>query len=107
MECHSVRHKVAKLYCNFSILNFKPVSVELHSFSDISVSAYNAVLYIRTCFEGGEVHVKIIASKIKVGLLKGQDWNLQQLYSLVHTTTRVLTSDAEMHCRTDSTCVLY
>ena len=50
-------------------LSDKPLSIELIGFSDASVSAYAAVLYIRTCFENGELDVKIIVSKTKVTLI--------------------------------------
>ena len=70
----------------------KSVSVELHGFSDASVSAYAAVIYIHTCFENGEIDVKMIASKTKVVPLKEQTIPRLELMAalllarLVHTT---------------------
>jgi len=43
-------------------LSDKPASIELHGFSDASISVYAAALYICTCFKNGEIEVSIIAS---------------------------------------------
>jgi len=82
-------------------LSDKPVSIEIHGFSDASVSAYAAVLYMRTCFENGEVDVKIIASKTKVSPIKRQTTPRLELMAalllsqLVSNTTKVLSFTAK------------
>ena len=94
-------------------LSDKPVNVELHGFSDASISTYAAVLYMRTCFENGEIDVRIIASKTKVTPIKQQTIPRLELMAalllsqLVSNTTRVLSFKGSIHCWTDSTCVLY
>lgn len=44
--------------------------VELHGFSDASMRAYGAVLYIRSIAEDGSVNVDLVASKSRVAPLK-------------------------------------
>jgi len=94
-------------------LSDKPVSIELHGFSDASISAYAAVLYIRTCFENGRVEVSIIASKTKVTPIKQQTIPRLELMAalllskLVNNTVRILSFTERIYCWTDSTCVLY
>ena len=93
--------------------NSKAVSVELCGFSDASVTAYAAVLCIRTCVESGEVVVKGMTSKTKVAPIKGQTIPRLELMAalllarLVHSTTKALCNNTVIHCVTDSTCVLY
>ena len=91
-------------------LSDKPVSIELHGFSDVSISAYAAMLYMHTCFENGEIDMRIIASKTKVIPIKQQTIPRLEhmaellLPRLVSNTTRVLSFNGRVHC---STCVLY
>ena len=94
-------------------LSDKPVSVQLYGFSDASISAYPAMLYMRTCFENGEIDVRTIASKTKVTPIKQQTIPRLEhmaallLPQLVSNTTKVLSFNRSVHCWTDSTCVLY
>ena len=48
----------------------KPVSSELHTFTDASSVAYGAVVYIRDCYPNGEVTVRIVIAKSRVTPLK-------------------------------------
>ena len=45
-------------------------SCELHGFCDASESAYAAVVYIRSVYENGEVHLSLVAAKTKVAPVK-------------------------------------
>ncbi|XP_062714170.1 uncharacterized protein LOC134290953 [Aedes albopictus] len=48
------------------------VEVELHCFSDASMKAYGACLYVRSLDEAGNVRVQLLSSKSKVAPLKTQ-----------------------------------
>lgn len=48
------------------------VSQQLHGFSDASMRAYAAVVYLHTEYENGHVRVCLISSKTRVAPLKEQ-----------------------------------
>ena len=48
------------------------VDIQLHGFSDASVRAYPAVVYIRSTYSDGQVEVRLVASKSRVAPIKRQ-----------------------------------
>ena len=52
--------------------SLKPVSIELHGFSDASAQAYGAVVYLRAVYEDESISSTIIASKTRVAPMKVQ-----------------------------------
>ncbi|KAL9978596.1 hypothetical protein ACROYT_G016131 [Oculina patagonica] len=49
-----------------------PVEVQIHAFGDASEHAYAAVVYLRSCYEDGRIHVSLAASKSKVAPMAKQ-----------------------------------
>ena len=49
-----------------------PVEVQIHAFGDASEHAYAAVVYLRSCYEDGRIHVSLVASKTKVAPMAKQ-----------------------------------
>ena len=62
-------HSVRTLRCYFDPRS-KPINVELHGFSDASIHAYSAVVYLKSAYENGTVQVRLVASKTRVAPLK-------------------------------------
>ena len=97
--------------CYFS-LEHSIVSQQLHGFSDASVRAYAAVVYLRTEYENGHVRMCLIASKTRVAPLKEQ--TIPQLELLGATILSCLVScvrknpnfDYDTYHWTDSVTVL-
>ena len=58
--------------CYFHLEQHSIISQQLHGFSDASVRAYAAVVYLRTEYENGHVSVCLISSKTRVAPLKEQ-----------------------------------
>ena len=65
----SLLHSVRIPRCYFDPRS-KPISVELHGFSDASIHAYSAVVYLRSVYENGTIQVRLVASKTRVAPLK-------------------------------------
>ncbi|KAJ8947301.1 hypothetical protein NQ317_003027, partial [Molorchus minor] len=53
-----------------NVLCDSPVSIELHGFSDASLSAYGCCIYVRTVDGFGNSHVNLLCAKSKVSPLK-------------------------------------
>jgi len=49
-----------------------PVEVQIHAFGDASEHAYAAVVYLRSCYEDGRIHVRLATSKSKVAPMTKQ-----------------------------------
>jgi len=49
-----------------------PADVQIHAFGDASEHAYAAVVYLRSCYEDGRIHVRLVASKSKVAPMTKQ-----------------------------------
>ncbi len=88
-------------------------SQELHGFSDASEVAYAAVVYIRTTFVSGDVHISLVMSKSKVAPIKRltiprlELCGAQLLARLLHHVRSVLSiSLSHVFAWTDSTIVL-
>nr|CAH7760091.1 unnamed protein product [Callosobruchus chinensis] len=52
------------------VLCASPSRIELHGFSDASVEAYGACLYIRSISSSGEIYVRLLTGKAKVSPIK-------------------------------------
>lgn len=50
--------------------NSRAIHISLHGFSDASLSAYAAVLYLRTLLENGTIEVHLVTAKTKIAPLK-------------------------------------
>ncbi len=48
------------------------INVKLHGFSDASIHAYSAVVYLRSVYENGTIQVRLVALKTQVAPLKRQ-----------------------------------
>ena len=57
----SLLHSVRIPRCYFDPRS-KPISVELHGFSDASIHAYSAVVHLRSVYENGTIEVRLVAS---------------------------------------------
>jgi hypothetical protein len=53
-------------------MDMKPVTVELHGFSDASKQAYSAVVYLRSVYGDGRVQISLVAAKTRVAPTKRQ-----------------------------------
>ena len=60
---------ILRYYC---LSDTNPVTVELHGFSDASKHAYGAVVYFRSVYSDGRVHVVLVAAKTRVAPTKQQ-----------------------------------
>ena len=49
-----------------------PVEIQVHAFCDASEHAYAAVVFLRSCYEDGRIHVRLAASKSKVAPMTKQ-----------------------------------
>lgn len=49
-----------------------PIHIQVHGFSDASEHAYAAVIYMRSCYQGGRIDVRLVASKTRVSPLVKQ-----------------------------------
>ena len=67
----SLLHSVRIPRCYF-YPGSKPVSVELHGFSDASIHAYSAVVYLKSVYGNGKIQVQLVASKTRVSPMKKQ-----------------------------------
>ena len=67
----SLLHSVRIPRCYFDPRS-KLINVELHDFSDASIHAYSAVVYLRSVYENGTIQGRLVASKTQVAPLKGQ-----------------------------------
>jgi len=80
----------------YYVTEVTPVSVELHGFSDASVKAYTAVVYLKSVYSDGKVSTCIMASKTRVAPIKGQTIPRLELFGttilscLVNTILRSL-----------------
>lgn len=52
------------------VINVSGAQVEIHGFSDSSMHAYGACVYVRGMFDGGSFNVHLLCSKVKVSLKK-------------------------------------
>ncbi|XP_050300129.1 uncharacterized protein LOC126738734 [Anthonomus grandis grandis] len=52
------------------VLCYNPVSIEIHGFSDASLEAYGACIYLRSVTKSGDMQVRLLCSKSKVSPLK-------------------------------------
>ena len=69
-ELSCVNHiRVPRCYFKGSL---KPISIELHGFSDALAQAYGAVVYLRAVYDNGSISSTIIASKTRVAPVKVQ-----------------------------------
>lgn len=87
--------------------------VELHGFSDASVAAYAAVVYLRTKTKNGEIKVSLITSRTRVAPVKQQSVPRLELMGavlLAELTAEVAEvmkiPKSSIHLWTDSTVVL-
>ena len=95
--------------------SLKPVSMELHGFSDASAQAYGAVVYLRAVYEDESISSTIIASKTRVAPMKVQTIPRLELLAaliltrLVDTLKKSLESLPSLvtYYWTDSTVVLH
>ena len=68
----TVLHDVRIPRCYFHRRDEKPISYQLHGFSDASAKAYAAVVYLRTVHSIGDIEINLVASKTRVAPLKKQ-----------------------------------
>jgi hypothetical protein len=101
--------------CYFSGSDLKPVSVQLHGFSDASSYAYAAVVYMRIEYPNGVKSV-LVASKTRVAPLSGCTIPRLELLGavilsrLIRHVERALAQTLnidDMHCWVDSMAVLF
>ena len=60
---------VPRCYCYRDILN-PFVHLEMHGFSDASLSAYGAYVYLKFVKRNGDICVNLVASKSRIAPLK-------------------------------------
>ena len=90
-----------------------PLTTELHGFSDASVKAYGAVVYIRSTYQHHSPVLALVTSKTKVAPLKPSTIPRLKLCGAV-LLTKLLTTvktalgipDQHVHAWTDSSIVL-
>ena len=88
------------------------VSQQLHGFSDASVRAYAAVVYLRTEYENGHVRVCLVSSKTRVSPLKEQTIPRLELLGatilsrLIFSIREGCGFNYDTYCWTDSLTVL-
>lgn len=116
-EWHTYRSNLTET-SNFSVprwihTNGDEDHVELHGFSDASLSAYAAVVYLRTKNKIGEINVSLITAKTRVAPVKQQSIPRLELMGsvlaaeLTAEVTRVLKiPNNNIHLWTDSSVVL-
>ena len=98
--------------CYFLREHHAIVSQQLHGFSDASMRAYAAVVYLRTEYENGHVRVCLISSKTRVAPLKEQTIPRLELLGavilsrLVSCVCKSPNLNYPIHCWTDSLTVL-
>lgn len=63
-------HIIAGLKINRSVLCDSPTTIEMHSFSDASLSGYGACIYVKSSNNNGDVTVKLLCAKSKVTRLR-------------------------------------
>ena len=69
-ELSCVNHiRVSRCYFKGSL---RPISIELHGFSDASAQAYGAVVYLRAVYDDGSISSTIITLKTRVAPVKVQ-----------------------------------
>lgn len=56
----------------WSLIVNDPAEIQLHAFSDVSIKAYTAVVFMRSVYGDGQVQARFIASKSRVVPLKTQ-----------------------------------
>ena len=79
--------------------NCQPIKRELHAFSDASMAAYGAVIFLRELFEKRAPRVSWVLAKARVAPLKGK-WTIHRLellgaiiaVRLMHITKNILVS---------------
>ena len=107
-------NKVCVPRCYYNA-NRKPENVQLHCFSDASKKAYGGVIYLRTCYDDGQVSVRLVTAKTKVAPIKQQSIPRLELLGatvlarLVSSTINALATPNlnETTLWIDSTTVLY
>ncbi|XP_044165233.1 uncharacterized protein LOC122949165 [Acropora millepora] len=77
-----------------------PFKVQLHAFSDASEHAYAAVVFLRSCYEDGRIHVRLAASKSKVAPMTSQSIPRLELLgalSLARLVNKFKVSTGDIH----------
>ncbi|XP_073964467.1 uncharacterized protein [Choristoneura fumiferana] len=59
-------HELNNIIIPRRVLCLSPIKIEIHAFSDASIQAYSACIYIRSISQNGEVSVHLIMAKSKV-----------------------------------------
>ena len=91
----------------------KPISTQLHGFSDASEVAYAGVVYLRFTDATGKVHISLVTSKSRVAPIKRltiprlELCGANLLANIIHHVQEVLQiPTCDLFCWTDSTIVL-
>ena len=77
-----------------------PVEIQVHAFSDASKHAYAAVVFLRSCYEDGRIHVRLAASKSKVAPITKQSIPRLELLgalSLARLVNKFKVSTGDIH----------
>ncbi len=67
---HVVHITEYPISCRLMLLDRPHISCKLHAFSDASIIAYGAVLYLRTLYDDSSVSVRLVVSKARVAPVK-------------------------------------
>ncbi|XP_058816400.1 uncharacterized protein LOC131679681 [Topomyia yanbarensis] len=109
---HQQLHLLNQIHVDRCVIIPRAVVMEFHCFSDASLKAYGACLYVRSIDTAGRVKVQLLTSKSKVAPVKCMTIPrlelcgavlAAQLFQKVQQATR---SIARAYFWTDSTCVL-